>query len=75
MKIPNNLTDEKFLALADPKEAYANTNEMLGDLSQLTNNLHSALFRAQNQVSSEVLAILSGITGLTITASRSYLHK
>ena len=75
MKIPNNLTDESFLALAKPEGSYSNTNEMIGDLTQLTNTLHAAIARGQNQVTSEVLGILSGITGLTINASRGYIHK
>ena len=75
MKIPNNLTDKSFLALANPEGTYSNTNEMIGDLSQLTDTLHAAINRGQNQVTSEVLGILSGITGLTIKASRSYIHK
>lgn len=75
MNIPNNLTDKSFLALVKPKESYSNTNEMLGDLSHLTNNLHTALHRSNNQVSSEVLGILSNIAGMAITGSRGYLHK
>ncbi len=75
MRIPDNLTDEKFLALAKPDGTYKNTNEMLGDLAQLTNTLHAAIFRGQNQVTSEVLGVLAGLTEVTIKSSRSYIHK
>lgn len=75
MKIPNNLTDKDFIALAEPEGTYASTNEMLGDLAQLTHMLQAALDRGQNQVTTEVLGVLTGITGMSIKASRNYIHK
>ena len=74
MRIPNDLTPDAFRNMLKPKALYKNTNEMLGDLSHLTNNLHSALHRGGNQVTSEVLTILIEIGNLTITASQRYIH-
>jgi len=75
MQIPNNLSDEEFKNLTHRDGKYRNTNEMLGDLSQLTNNLHMALHRGGNQVTSEVLAVLAEINAMTVKSSRSYIHR
>ena len=75
MKIPTKLTDKNFQEIQKPVGEYSNTNEMLGELAQLTNNLHNALYRGRNMVSSEVLGILSDINTMTVKASRSYIRK
>lgn len=75
MKIPSKLTDSSFMSLVKPEGSYTNTNEMIGELSQLTNNLHAAIHRGNNQVTTEVLGVLAGINAMTIKASRDYIHK
>jgi len=75
MKIPNNLTDEDFIKLSKPESHYSNSNEMLGVLSSLTNRLHASLHSGSNQITSEVLGVLSEMNAMTITASRGYMHN
>jgi hypothetical protein len=75
VRIPGNLTDESFMELVKVEGSYVNTNEMLGDLHQLTNTLQEALRRGRNQVTSEVLGVLVDLNGLTVKASRGYIHK
>lgn len=75
MKIPSPLTDDDFINLVTPESHYSTTMEVLGHHTSLSNRLHAALDRGQNQVTSEVLGILAEIHAFSITASRGYLFR
>lgn len=75
MKLPSNLTPEDFKDLLEPVENYHNSNEMLGHLTKITNNLQDALYRGQDKVTSEVLGVLVDLGNLAVTGSQSYMHK
>lgn len=75
MHIPADVTPEIFKGYLKAGDNYHNANELLGHLTQVTNNLHAALHRGNNLITSEVLGMLVELGNIAVTGSQAYVNK